>query len=382
MSRSMMKCGNCGTPTYRKKASFCEICGHSEIIPDENAITKPKTKTDKPTRKELEIQLKSLQTEKKRLEKIVTETIEKLNKKSVELDQLQRSTDPQALTDAQQKIIELEYSNYLLGEELACIKIDLSDAGKISSEALDRYQKLLAEHQQDIVEFNFFMDLLVEDLACVRKESSDAEEQALEVFDKYQKMIESQSKNNEEEKGGKPSMMKPEKKTRKSRKVKHPIATFIAIIIILIAAIAITIAIFATGNKQSTPGTTILTPTPHPTISSPLTRPTPTPKPTIKPTPQPVVSPQPTIKPIIPSKTPESTSKKRRILTGKGKSLPFQIGDTVVGWKITIDGGSIEGGIILYNSPIEGILTDGVINPESWDIYDQRVITLDDILKN
>lgn len=341
MSRSMMKCGNCGTPTYRKKASFCEICGHNEIVPDEDAITKPKTKTDKPTRKELEIQLKSLQTEKERLEKIVTETIEKLNKKSVELDQLQRSTDPQALKNAHKEILELEYSQYLLGKELECQQVDF-------------------------------------------------EEQTLEVFNIYQKLIQTQL-DNEEEKGGEPSMMKPEKKPRRSRKVKHPIATFIAIVTMFILAIVLTIAIFFTGSKQIIPGTTILTPTAQPTVPS-LIRPTPTPtpeptvrptiKPTIKPTSKPTVSPQPTIKPINPNKTPESTSKKRRILTGKGKSLPFKIGDTVVGWEITIDGTSVNGGVILYNSPVEGILTDGVINPESWDIHNQRVITLDDIFLN
>lgn len=76
--------------------------------------------------------------------------------------------------------------------------------------------------------------------------------------------------------------------------------------------------------------------------------------------------------------TPPTTSQTRRVTTGVGQSKAFQVGDTVVGWSVTINGKTVEGQLVLYNSPVAGIVTDGVINPWSSEITNQRVITLSD----
>ena len=65
-----------------------------------------------------------------------------------------------------------------------------------------------------------------------------------------------------------------------------------------------------------------------------------------------------------------------RTPTGVGQSLTFQAGDTVVGWKIIINGKTFEGGVVIYNSPLEGTVTDGVINPWSTEITNQTVISI------
>lgn len=74
---------------------------------------------------------------------------------------------------------------------------------------------------------------------------------------------------------------------------------------------------------------------------------------------------------------PSTTSQTRnRVATGVSQSKNFQIGDTVVGWSVSINGKTIEGQVVLYNSPVAGIVTDGVINPWSSEINNQRVITI------
>ena len=105
-----------------------------------------------------------------------------------------------------------------------------------------------------------------------------------------------------------------------------------------------------TKSKPTSKPTTTLTPAPtfEPTLK-------PTPMPTAKPTPVP--TPKPTLSPT-PTTVPTS-----RLTTGKGQSLSFQTGDTVVGWAIIINGKYFEGGKVLYNAPTGGTLIDGVTNP-------------------
>jgi len=73
----------------------------------------------------------------------------------------------------------------------------------------------------------------------------------------------------------------------------------------------------------------------------------------------------------------ESTTivEKVRIPTGSGQSLAFEVGDTVVGWSISVNGQTYEGGVVLYNSPYSGIVIDGVINPWTSEITTQTVIS-------
>ena len=98
-----------------------------------------------------------------------------------------------------------------------------------------------------------------------------------------------------------------------------------------------------------------------------------------------VLSPTPLPPPATPTATPTAKaasttpvpiSSRIKQYTGVGQSLPFKTGDTVVGWAISINGKCIEGRVVLYNSPTDGIVIDGVVNPDSWDIHDERIITI------
>lgn len=429
MSRSEKKCSHCGKPAATKRAIYCERCGKQEFTTTNQNVSK--SKTDKPPRKKLEAQLESLEADKKELEKSLKERLEELNEKSRKCLELERIADPQALKDLQKQIIELEYYQYLLAEELESQKRDFEEE---SLEVFNKYQKYLTDAQQDIIEFNFFMDLLEEDLACAKKKLAYAEEESLEVFNMY---LKAQS-DDEGKKGGKSAMMKPEKEKfwgfKKGRKTpKWKIIAEMITLFFLISIIVAILTILKVGNSGQSPSpiptrivattptlmlkpTVAPNPTPKPTPAptlKPTSTPTPTPNPTLKPTitptvtlkptptPSPTPTPEPTLAPtlkpiLIPtvSPTPKKTKpivtpkptiqstevKRQKQFTGKGKSLPFKAGDTVVGWAISVDGGNIEGRVVLYDSPVDGILTDGVINPDSWDIHDERVITLDDIL--
>lgn len=78
--------------------------------------------------------------------------------------------------------------------------------------------------------------------------------------------------------------------------------------------------------------------------------------------------------------TTATTISRVRTPTGVSQSKTFQAGDTVVGWKIVINGKTFEGGVVIYNSPLEGTVTDGVINPWSTEITNQTVISSNQIL--
>lgn len=88
-----------------------------------------------------------------------------------------------------------------------------------------------------------------------------------------------------------------------------------------------------------------------------------------------------TTAPTIPSETttvPTETTiivEKVRTPTGSGQSLAFEVGDTIVGWSITVNGTTYEGGVVLYNSPYSGTVVDGVVNPWTSEITNQTVIT-------
>ncbi len=71
---------------------------------------------------------------------------------------------------------------------------------------------------------------------------------------------------------------------------------------------------------------------------------------------------------------------KVRTPTGIGKTLAFEVGDTVTGWKITINGKTVEGDNILYNSPVSGFFTDGVKFPWLSETVGKKVITIDDFV--
>ena len=148
----------------------------------------------------------------------------------------------------------------------------------------------------------------------------------------------------------------------------------------------------AVSTPEPTP-TPTTKPTPTPTATS---TPTPTLKPTLRPTPKPTAKPTatptstPTPKPT-PNPTPEPTpmptpvpTPKPRIATGKGNfSLPFSAGDTIVGWKIVFSNGKkFEGGTgyFVRNSPLDGEVTDGAINPWEQEITNQTVISREEVL--
>lgn len=76
-----------------------------------------------------------------------------------------------------------------------------------------------------------------------------------------------------------------------------------------------------------------------------------------------------------PTTQPPTTQPTRtRVPTGVGQTKNFSAGDTVIGWSITIKGNTYEGGVVLYNSPCGGTVTDGVINPWSSEITNQAII--------
>ena len=123
------------------------------------------------------------------------------------------------------------------------------------------------------------------------------------------------------------------------------------------------------------------TPTPTPTkqiIAIPISVSTPTTTITFPPTPTSTLSPT-----LNPTATLMSTPiPKQKVYTGIGKSLHFKPGDTVVGWSIRIGTSFYKGGrVVLYDSPCEGIVTSGIINPDEWEITGETVITRDEILK-
>jgi hypothetical protein len=76
------------------------------------------------------------------------------------------------------------------------------------------------------------------------------------------------------------------------------------------------------------------------------------------------------------SSSSSTSSTKTRIPTGVGQTKSFQIGDTVVGFTITINGKTFNdpNGVVITNAPFAGIVTDGVINPWSTEITNQKVI--------
>lgn len=76
----------------------------------------------------------------------------------------------------------------------------------------------------------------------------------------------------------------------------------------------------------------------------------------------------------------EENDEKVRTPTGVGKTLSFEVGDTIIGWKITINGKTVEGDNILYDSPVSGFITDGVVNPWPSEITNQKVITISDFI--
>ena len=76
------RCRICGRIATLKNPRACEYCGKNEFE-DFTETTKPISKTDKPTRKELEVQLESLKADKKRLEKDLQERIEDYVEKNV-----------------------------------------------------------------------------------------------------------------------------------------------------------------------------------------------------------------------------------------------------------------------------------------------------------
>lgn len=119
---------------------------------------------------------------------------------------------------------------------------------------------------------------------------------------------------------------------------------------------------------------------PSPTTTTPTTtvETTTTPTTTIETTTTTV--PTTTVTTTIPTTT-ATTISRVRTPTGVGLSNNFQVGDTVVGWKITFSNGkSYEGGVVVYDSPLEGTITDGVINPWSTEITNQTVISSNQIL--
>jgi hypothetical protein len=81
------------------------------------------------------------------------------------------------------------------------------------------------------------------------------------------------------------------------------------------------------------------------------------------------------------SSSSSTSSTKTRTPTGVGQTKDFQVGDTIVGYSITINGRTFSdpNGVVIYNAPFGGTVTDGVINPWSTEITNQKVITNDQI---
>jgi len=76
--------------------------------------------------------------------------------------------------------------------------------------------------------------------------------------------------------------------------------------------------------------------------------------------------------------TPSPCPNKTRVTTGTGKTLTFTQGDTVVGYKIVLNGKTYKNdgiGVVLYNAPTSGTVTNGVINPWPSEITNQKLIT-------
>lgn len=80
---------------------------------------------------------------------------------------------------------------------------------------------------------------------------------------------------------------------------------------------------------------------------------------------------------VVPTATVEAATKARQV-TGKGKTLSFQKGDTVLGYKIVINGKTYIDKVI-KNAPYKGKVTDGVINPWSSEIKGKKVVKNSDI---
>jgi len=316
MSRSGKSCSHCGKPAATKRAIFCERCGSQEfIVTDETNINK--SKTDKPTRKELESQLESLRADKKELENSLQEKIVELNEKSRKCLELEKI------------IAKLEYSQYLLEEEFKCQKRDF-------------------------------------------------EEESLEDFNRCSRNFISEY-NDEEEEGGNSRMMRPEKEKfwgfKKGREI--PLWKKIMAIVLNSLRLIVIIGLSIYGwNMLSVVGSTPTTPsaTIAPTLN--LT-PLPTVKPSVAPTLKPTVSPTPSPTPV-PTPTPKinQTEQKRLETTEENISLIFNKGDTVVSWGCIelINGEKYSGRYVLYNSHFQGIVTHGIINPHQWEITNETVI--------
>ena len=67
---------------------------------------------------------------------------------------------------------------------------------------------------------------------------------------------------------------------------------------------------------------------------------------------------------------------KRLETTEENISLIFNKGDTVVSRERIelINGDVYNGRYVLYNSPFQGIVTHGIINPYQWEITNEMII--------
>lgn len=77
--------------------------------------------------------------------------------------------------------------------------------------------------------------------------------------------------------------------------------------------------------------------------------------------------------------TAQILATRTRIPTGSGQWKNFQAGDNAVGIKMIFDNGKTADngsfGVVVYNSPIGGKVFEGVVNPWSTEIKNQKIIT-------
>jgi len=115
-----------------------------------------------------------------------------------------------------------------------------------------------------------------------------------------------------------------------------------------------------------------LKPTPTPT-PEPIATPTPSPTPTAKPTPVPTAKP-----------TPESTPTRERLVTDKNNPIKlFSKGDNVLSHgKIEfVNGKPYKGDFVIYDSPFDGFVVNGVVNPHPYEITNEVVISRKEVLQ-
>lgn len=147
-----------------------------------------------------------------------------------------------------------------------------------------------------------------------------------------------------------------------------------------------------TPTPTPTPSLTPITLTPGPQFifvvileptAVPTPEPTPTPTPTAKPTPTPTPTPSPTPT-TKPTSTPIQPAIRQRLKTNdQDRSLIFFAGDTIeTRTRIEfINGKTFEGKYVVYDSPFDGIVTDGIANPYSYEITDETVILRKEVLQ-